>query len=544
MGAFCDTVPCPDDCSSNGLCMGGICMCDQQHFGDSCQHERCIEDCNGHGYCFQARCQCTGDYGGESCSELVHTGSVIHFKLAEKKPVLNGAPSISASTLRSIALPGCATNCSGHGQCLQGGLGGCGCDSGWSGSECSDFCPNQCSGNGDCIHGSCLCLSGWSRADCSQQSCCSGHGSCATPDASCNCDHGWTGTECNIEMLCPDATCSGHGVCTHGSCMCGPGYSGPACAIPHRECGGLCGQHGTCDLAIEECVCSVGWTGPHCTVPPPAGLLPPSAPESFAGTDNVIVVEHHPEDLQLPCMQGLVLIQGADGKLSCGEQTTSSDPRSQTKASMMAETHELREPLAVPSTGSWIPSSPASKVVEETVTTKLLATNIPDPLPVPASATPATQIVNESLETFASSPSVLSILAAAGPAASKAGSAKSFVASKAGAHSRAAVLPPPQTRDEAELIRMLEVGRPASTADDGHMPAPLSSRSLASLVQPSVRHEHVGLIEVASSESRSAVVERQKSLLGLLASAASPTPARQGGLLQLLEEAEGSQDSR
>lgn len=527
IGAFCDTVPCPDDCNGNGLCISGTCMCDHQHFGLSCQHERCIGDCSGHGYCFQARCQCTGDYGGESCSEVVHSGSVIRFKLPEKRPILKGAPAVSMSTLRSIALPGCATSCSGHGRCLQGGLGGCGCDEGWSGAECSDFCPSDCSGHGDCIHGSCLCLSGWSRADCAQQSCCSGHGSCATPDASCGCDHGWAGAECNIELLCPDASCSGHGICTHGSCMCGPGYSGAACEISHRACNGMCGEHGTCDTNTERCECAVGWTGPYCTVPPPQGLFAPLAPEPSAGTDAVMVVEHHPEQAQVLCEHGLMLIQGADGKVSCGDPTTPVDRASDHRVSVLAETRVSREVSTVPTTGSWIPVLPATKaaeektasgkVAEEKVLIEPIATNVSDSLlHGPISGAPSTRIVKETLETFDSSPSVLGILTAASPAANLLGSASSSARSKTDAPLSAAALPAPETRDEEELIRLLEVGRPATTADDAKMPVPPSAQSAAA----SERRKQVGLIEAAHSQSKLAVAKPQVSLLGLLTSAA------------------------
>lgn len=272
-GAFCDMQPCPDDCNHHGMCIGGTCVCEQDRFGDRCQHIRCEDDCSGHGYCFAGRCQCTGDYGGATCYELIHTGTVIDFILPERRPVLKGIATASDSTVRASPLPGCPTGCSGHGTCLQEGLGGCECDAGYTGTTCSDFCPTaeegfDCSGHGDCIHGSCLCLAGWVGARCDRHGCCSGHGTCNTDDASCWCDHGWTGAECSIELMCPDQTCSGHGVCSHGSCMCGPGYSGVSCEDPVRSCLELCGDHGTCDVNTHQCVCGDGWTGPLCTVAP------------------------------------------------------------------------------------------------------------------------------------------------------------------------------------------------------------------------------------------------------------------------------------
>merc|ERR1712072_1607927 len=80
------------------------------------------------------------------------------------------------STLR--ALPGipCPDGCSGRGQCTKEGK--CACFTGYSGEACQQYCPNECSHNGDCVEGGCLCFAGFLGVDCSIRGCCSGHGTC------------------------------------------------------------------------------------------------------------------------------------------------------------------------------------------------------------------------------------------------------------------------------------------------------------------------------------------------------------------------------
>jgi len=98
----------------------------------------------------------------------------------------------------------CPNNCSGHGFCSRS-LGGCSCDIGFSGSDCSinliTFCPNDCSGHGECNieDGKCTCFSGYRGSDCSITDClnnCSNHGFCSSEG--CICDAGYTSSDCSI----------------------------------------------------------------------------------------------------------------------------------------------------------------------------------------------------------------------------------------------------------------------------------------------------------------------------------------------------------
>lgn len=101
-----------------------------------------------------------------------------------------------------------------------------------------------CSGNGQCVGGTCLCDAGWtgsSATTCDQRICawnpatqtnCTGHGACVN-DA-CVCDAGWTGSDCgSISVNCPH----------HGGVACTSAQSGScADAIGVCECSDMLGS--------------------------------------------------------------------------------------------------------------------------------------------------------------------------------------------------------------------------------------------------------------------------------------------------------------
>lgn len=193
-GAICDVQRCPDDCMGKGICLSGKCVCGPRHFGANCDHERCPDDCSGHGYCFNSRCQCTGDFGGANCLLQLHSTNVVRFHLAKRRPLLKGPPvpelsslrapaSIAEDTLSSIQTLSRVRDCGFHGA------------------------PKA----------SLLAVAGQA--------------------ASCTCDAGWSGTACNVELICPDQSCSGHGICSYGKCICAAAFSGHSChiALSHEQ---------------------------------------------------------------------------------------------------------------------------------------------------------------------------------------------------------------------------------------------------------------------------------------------------------------------
>lgn len=199
--------------------------------------------------------------------DLKRTNNTYHFKLPTKKPMPKGPPAAFLSTLRSAEVAegnsSCGTsNCNGHGSCNDGQ---CECEVDYFGTACTSFCPLSCSMHGDCIHGSCLCYGGFAGPACDQITCCNGHGSCDKP-GTCECDEGWNGEDCSIQLICPDPTCSGQGVCKDGRCMCGAGFSGPSCNLDRPSCEDKCGDHGTCNVQNELCDCRDGYTGRTCQI--------------------------------------------------------------------------------------------------------------------------------------------------------------------------------------------------------------------------------------------------------------------------------------
>lgn len=228
-GAICDVQRCPDDCMGEGICLRGKCVCGPGHFGANCDHARCPNDCSGHGYCFNSRCECTGSFGGANCLLQLHSANVVRFHLAKKRPFLKGPPvpevswrrapasiaEVTLSTIQTASRAGDAADAVEQAEC-----------------------PRSCSSRGSCIKGTCLCNGGFQGSDCSIAGACGSHGKpqaslleVVGQAASCLCDAGWSGTACNVELICPDQSCSGHGICSYGKCICDGAFSGHSCHI-------------------------------------------------------------------------------------------------------------------------------------------------------------------------------------------------------------------------------------------------------------------------------------------------------------------------
>ncbi|KAJ8389424.1 hypothetical protein AAFF_G00119620 [Aldrovandia affinis] len=101
--------------------------------------------------------------------------------------------------------------------------------------------PENCSGHGACVAGTCVCQEGWRGPACDTLTCqppaCGPRGLC-TPYG-CVCDAGWTGSNCSEE------------------CM--PGFYGDGCK---QAC--ACWNGGSCDPVHGHCVCPAGFHGALC----------------------------------------------------------------------------------------------------------------------------------------------------------------------------------------------------------------------------------------------------------------------------------------
>jgi len=227
--------PCRSDCSNQGMCLAGKCLCNNGFYGDSCEHRRCLNDCSGNGQCLTGRCKCSTNYGGEDCSQLLQTQSSLAAFLKRGLAAESEELAKQHSTVQQKKEKACPLNCNSRGDCRDGT---CQCRDGWTGLSCQDYeqpalidfteasaaCAGRCSGNGICESGQCRCNEGFHGKACElgaaelavkplqlqlQQvtkedeeralTCmggCSGHGECKV--GICDCEAGWQGTSCNI----------------------------------------------------------------------------------------------------------------------------------------------------------------------------------------------------------------------------------------------------------------------------------------------------------------------------------------------------------
>ncbi|XP_019614645.1 PREDICTED: uncharacterized protein LOC109462534 [Branchiostoma belcheri] len=168
---------------------------------------------------------------------------------------------------------GCPNQCSGRGRCVNGT---CDCITGWSGEDCNVGNCTDCSeDHGKCELGFCMCLPGWEGAACAQQATCyavknctsMSHGICITTDV-CRCEPGYIGADCSVVPTCVSvANCTDHGLCVdYDTCLCDEQWTGDKC--DQFSCAALdyCSGHGSC-VDIDVCHCEQGWTGSSCVTP-------------------------------------------------------------------------------------------------------------------------------------------------------------------------------------------------------------------------------------------------------------------------------------
>ncbi|XP_048057024.1 tenascin isoform X1 [Megalobrama amblycephala] len=253
-GPDCSIPDCPDDCSSWGRCVNGQCVCDAGFSGPDCSVKTCPDNCSNRGRCVNGKCVCDAGFSGPDCSSSTCPGNCNN-----RGRCVNGRCVCEAGfTGPDCGTRSCPENCNNRGRCVNGK---CVCDSGFTGQDCSErSCPGNCNNRGRCVNGKCVCDSGFEGPDCSERSCpgnCNNRGRCV--NGQCVCEPGFSGLDCSVKT-CPD-NCSNRGQCVNGKCVCESGFTGPDCAS--RSCPGDCSNRGVC--VDGRCECESGFTGPDCS---------------------------------------------------------------------------------------------------------------------------------------------------------------------------------------------------------------------------------------------------------------------------------------
>ncbi|XP_075938509.1 tenascin-R-like [Anarhichas minor] len=253
-GPDCSRTGCPDNCSDRGRCVNGRCVCDAGFTGPSCSDESCPANCNSRGRCVNGKCECNPGFTGPDCSKATCPNNCAdHGRCVNGKCVCD-----SGFTGADCSETTCPGNCNSRGRCVNGR---CVCNPGSTGPDCSKkACPDNCNDRGRCVNGKCVCDSGFTGADCSETSCpgdCNSRGRCV--DGECVCDDGFSGPDCS-ERTCPN-DCSDRGRCVNGRCVCDSGFTGDDCA--DKSCPGNCNSRGRC--VDGQCVCDNGFVGEDCS---------------------------------------------------------------------------------------------------------------------------------------------------------------------------------------------------------------------------------------------------------------------------------------
>ncbi|XP_067305966.1 tenascin-R [Pseudorasbora parva] len=87
----CSGEQCPKNCSGQGKCEGGKCVCFQGFSGPDCSGKTCPSNCNKNGKCVKGKCMCQTGYTGPDCSKAVDknitvTVETVTMKMPTAKP--------------------------------------------------------------------------------------------------------------------------------------------------------------------------------------------------------------------------------------------------------------------------------------------------------------------------------------------------------------------------------------------------------------------------------------------------------------------------
>ncbi|XP_018609981.2 tenascin isoform X2 [Scleropages formosus] len=253
-GPDCSRLTCPSNCNNKGKCVNGKCVCHSGFTGSDCSEKACPNNCRNRGECVNGKCVCASGFTGPDCA-----GKACPNNCNNKGRCVNGKCVCDSGFMGlDCSEKACPNNCRNRGRCVNGK---CVCDSGFMGLDCSEkSCPNNCRDRGRCVNGKCVCDSGFSGLDCSEKDClneCNKRGRCV--NGKCVCDSGFMGLDCS-EKSCPN-NCRDRGRCVNGKCVCDSGFMGLDCS--EKSCPNNCRDRGEC--VNGKCVCDSGFMGLDCS---------------------------------------------------------------------------------------------------------------------------------------------------------------------------------------------------------------------------------------------------------------------------------------
>ncbi|XP_073728068.1 uncharacterized protein tnxba [Misgurnus anguillicaudatus] len=85
----CSEEQCPKNCSGQGKCEGGKCVCHQGFSGPDCSGTTCPSNCNKKGKCVKGKCVCQTGYTGPGCSKGTDKITVTVETVTMKMPTMN-----------------------------------------------------------------------------------------------------------------------------------------------------------------------------------------------------------------------------------------------------------------------------------------------------------------------------------------------------------------------------------------------------------------------------------------------------------------------
>jgi len=205
---------CPNNCSGIGTCnkITGKCNCPSSNFNLDCSKRECLYNCSNHGICDEetGNCICDAGWGGTGCERIYvpcknisclgrgicnftigkcqcqfgYTGEDCSLRTCPRNcsypnGTCNTTTGICECNFPYIGIVnGSKSDCSlldCGGECIHEGVcdptaGICRCGEKWTGEFCSLVrCPQDCSGNGNCLGGICNCATRWKGEGCQTQ---------------------------------------------------------------------------------------------------------------------------------------------------------------------------------------------------------------------------------------------------------------------------------------------------------------------------------------------------------------------------------------